>query len=136
MRITRIIATVILIACSSLSSAQESGMEIRARDLVSRYFAALAQGDTETVLSLIGGELLLNRQRLLENPEYSDYLSTNYWNSTISVVHSRKIAANLVAVDASIQKSPEEPFTVQLLVESLDEAGETLLIVGEQDAAD
>lgn len=124
-----------LLASAPLSAAQASDLEIRARNLVSHYFSALMQGDTRTVLRLIDGELLLNRKELLENPEYSEYLSRNYRNSTVSIRDSRQVADNRVEVDASIQKSAEEQFTVLLLVESMDEADEVLLIVSEQDAA-
>jgi hypothetical protein len=137
MRKTRIFSSLILmvlISTTALSFARDYGMETRARNLVSRYFDALTEGDTKTVLTLIGGELLLGRQELLENPEYSNYLIKNYRNSTVSVINSRQVDANLVEVDTSIYKSPDEQFELQLLVKSMDETGEHLLIVSEQDA--
>lgn len=124
----------VLISTTALSFAGNYDMETRARNLVSRYFDALTKGDTKTVLTLIGGELLLGRQQLLENPEYSNYLIKNYRNSTVSVTNSRQVDANLVEVDTSIYKSPDEQFELQLLVKSMDETGENLLIVSEQDA--
>ena len=135
MRKIRLFAFLGLLACTSLTTAQDSDMEIRARTLVSDYFAALMQGDTQTVLSLIGGEFLSSRQQLLENPEYSSYLSNNYLDASATVTGSSQVAANRVEVDVSIQKSPEEQFAIVLLVESMDTASEILLIIDERDSA-
>jgi len=123
-----------LMSTTALSFAGDYDMETRARNLVSRYFDALTEGDTKSVQTLIGGELLLGRQALLENPEYSNYLIKNYRNSTVSVMNSRQVDSNLVEVGVSIHKSPDEQLELQLLVKSMDETGENLLIVSEQDA--
>jgi len=123
----------ILIAFST--SAEESRLEMGARNLVSEYFAALTQGNTELLFSIIGGDLLESRRKLLQNPDYASYLSDAYKDTKVSITGSRQLTNHRVEVDARIEKSLDEQFTIRLIIEDADGTGAVLLIVAEQDSA-
>ena len=119
--------------CSSVATG-ETRLEENAQKLVSQYLVALIQGDTEQLLDIIGGDLLESRRTLLQNPDYSTYLTEVYADASVSVTGSRQLTANRVAVDAMIEKTVDEQFGLIFLVEIVKDKGKKLLIVAEQDA--
>jgi len=119
--------------CSSVATA-DTRLEENAQNLVSQYLAALIQGDTELLLDSIGGDLLERRRVLLQNPDYSTYLTEVYMGASVSVTGSRQLTANSVAVDAVIEKAADEQLGLIFLVEVVKDKGKKLLIVAEQDA--
>lgn len=119
--------------CSTVATG-ETRLEENAQKLVSQYLTALIQGDTELLLDIIGGDLLESRRRLLQNPDYSTYLTDVYADATVSVTGSRQLTASSVAVDVVIEKAVDEQLGFTFLIQVVKSKGNKLLIVAEQDA--
>ena len=130
-RLAILVISMILL-CSSVATA-DTRLEEKAQNLVSQYLAALIQGDTELLLDIIGGDLLESRRTLLQNPDYSTYLTEVYAGASLSVASSKQLSVNSVAVDVVIKKAVDEEFGFTFLVEVVKEKGKRLLIVAEQD---
>ena len=119
--------------CSSVAIG-DTGLEEKAQNLVSEYLTALKQGDTKLLLEIIGGNFLESRRTLLQNPDYSTYLIEFYTNASLSVTGSRQITDKSIEVNAVIENSVNEQFSLIFLVEIVKDKGNNLLIVAEQDA--
>jgi len=84
------------------ASAPQSKHAVEAQTVLLRYLDALAQGDTDVVRSLLGGDLLEKRRRLLENPTYSGYLIDTYGSARFSIDNIEDRSPDSVAIDISV----------------------------------
>ncbi|MFN2302655.1 MAG: hypothetical protein ACK2TV_02895 [Anaerolineales bacterium] len=84
----------------SIPTQADNGSRADAEKVLNRYFAALQSGDVEALQSLLGGELLEKRLRLLKNPTYPPYLRTTYQTTIFTIVESRFVAPNKVSIRA------------------------------------
>ena len=90
-----------LLYANIAQSAPQSDAQIEAENVVRTYHLALTQGDTITIKSLLGGDLLLKRRRLLDNPIYPSHLIEVYGGSTITI--TRNILNNdSITIEADI----------------------------------
>ena len=130
----KLAAVVIYIALQCSAALAGTHLEENAQKLVSQYLDALARGDTELLLDVIGGDLLKSRRALLENPSYPGYLIEAYTDTSVSVAGTRQLTANSVEVDVVIEKAVDEQFRLTFLVKADKDKPETLRIVSERDA--
>jgi len=73
-----------VVAAFSTAVFSQSGREA-AETLMTQYFQALQEGDTARLKSLLAGDLLDSRARLLSNPQYADQLRRLYSGAQFSV---------------------------------------------------
>jgi hypothetical protein len=79
-----------------------SNSEIEAQSVLTRYFSALTQGDITTLKSLLGGDLLNKRIRLLNNPTYPAFLVETYGSAHFSIEQISTVNSTDIEIDASI----------------------------------
>lgn len=84
------------------ASAPQSEDAIEAQAVLLRYLDALTQGNTGVLRSLLGGDLLEKRRRLLENPTYPAYLTDTYGSARFSIDNIEDRSPANVAIDVSI----------------------------------
>jgi hypothetical protein len=90
-----------LLYANTAHSMSQSDAQVEAESVVKAYHFALTQGDTVTIKSLFGGDLLIKRRRLLDNPTYPSHLIEVYGGSTIVI--TRNISSNdSITIDADI----------------------------------
>ncbi len=92
--------------------------EIEAENVLMSYFDSLITGDTETIINLLGGDLLKKRTALLNNPDYPEFLRNMYSNAFFEIVGHEQIKENKAIIDAKIilSLSPEEVIRVTFLL--------------------
>lgn len=100
----RLIAAILILGLSSINALAVAGAqdEMEAQAVLTRYFDALSQGDTLTLRSLMGGDLLEKRSRLLDNPSYPAFLVETYGSARYSIDNMEIISPTDIAVEASI----------------------------------
>ena len=103
--------------------------DIEAESVVSTYLSALHQGDTVTIKQTLGGDLLEARGSLLDNPSYANRLSKMYSTASSNIVRVSYIDAQHIAVDATIELSPDEVLQCRFIV--AQDGSEQLKIVEE-----
>lgn len=122
----------VALALTTLPAAgDDATLEAEARNLVSQYLIAIANGDTETIRTLIGGELLKSRSMLLDNPDYSAQLIEAHQDRTLSVTDANVVGPEQVEVDLRVKESGETRFDIHLLVAKTGGTSDELRIVSE-----
>lgn len=86
------------IAVTSAMTADESS----AQTVMNNYFLALSQGDTSTLKSLMTGDFLEKRSRLLDNPTYPAYLRETFGNARFTIDNINTSDSDVIVIDASI----------------------------------
>jgi hypothetical protein len=102
--IGRILASLVLFGITVTSYSQAASLsadQSAANSVVNSYFIALSQGDTVTIKSLLGGDLLEKRKRLLDNPTYQGQLTSIYNNARLNIT-SNVISNDSIAIDGVI----------------------------------
>ncbi|MBK8161666.1 MAG: hypothetical protein IPK65_00495 [Gammaproteobacteria bacterium] len=97
-------------------AASMSAIESEAGTVLLRYFSALTQGDTAALRSLMGGELLAKRSRLLDNPAYPGHLIQTYGQAHYTITKYSALDDTTVSIDAIITMSPEESINKRFLL--------------------
>ncbi len=87
-----------------------------AESVLTRYFAALSQGDTLTLRSLMGGSLLEKRSLLLDNPTYPAHLTSTYGQALFRINSYATFDDNSVSISATIDLSPDESINKRFLL--------------------
>lgn len=82
--------------------ASEDAAEIEAKGMLLRYLDALSQGDTRTLESLMAGDLLESRTRLLANPLWPAYLGSTFGDAEYSVERIERAGRDGFAIDVAI----------------------------------
>lgn len=116
---------------SAAAAVDNTSLEAEARNLVSQYLIAVAHGDTATIRTLIGGELLESRDLLLDNPDYSAQLIKAHQNRTLSVIDASVVGPDQVEVNLRVEESGESQFDIHLLVSKTSDTNDELRIVSE-----
>ena len=93
-----IIALLTLLATTPVMASPESEEEA----VLTHYFDALGQGDVLTLRSLMAGELLKKRSRLLDNPTYPAFLVNTYGNARFQIDAVKSIGPYAFIINASI----------------------------------
>jgi hypothetical protein len=98
------IKSAIIFALLSLLAAHitVASPESDAAAVLTRYFDALTQGDVLTLRSLMAGELLKKRSRLLDNPTYPAFLINTYGNARFQIDTVKSIGQSALTINASI----------------------------------
>lgn len=107
--IKRICATIIIICCfilsyNTLSYGQSEISEQEAKDFIAHYFSSLKNGDTEQLLSMLTGAYKKERQNLLKNTQYSDFLRNINADLTFEIVDMNVINGSKMAVNIIITR--------------------------------
>lgn len=90
--------------------------EIEAENVLMSYFDSLTTGDTETIINLLGGDLLKKRTALLNNPDYPEFLRNMYSNAFFEIVGHEQIKENKAIkaiIDAKIILNDQESMQVR-----------------------
>jgi hypothetical protein len=97
------------------------------------YFRALANGDSASLETLLGGDLLVKRRGLLGNPAYSDHLRNFYQGADFKVLEYESSSPESVSVDALISFPRGETVRRRYLLErsASDVQQSGFVIVGE-----
>ena len=111
-RIFCLIVVALSIQFSSSVSAEQTLDQLEAKEVVDRYFDALKQGDTGTIQSLLGGDLLTVQKALLDNPTYPEHLITMYKDATYEITALETSQDGYLVVDAKISMNDEESMKV------------------------
>lgn len=90
--------------------------------VMNQYFTALASGDTVSLKTLLGGDLLKKRSLLMDNPTYPAFLANTYMNASFSILGYTNTGPGTVAVDAVIHFSQNESIGKQYVLERSDSA--------------
>ena len=64
--------------CTTASMADEKSDTDQAKNTVEKYMSALSDGDTKTIIELLGGNFLKRRAQVLNSDQYSDLLQERY----------------------------------------------------------
>ena len=136
-RIIYLILVALSIQLTSIVSADQTLDQLEAREVIDRYFDALKQGDTQTIQSLLDGDLLTARKPLLNNPSYSDHLINVYKDMTYEITALKALEDGVLAVDTTIIMNDQESREKQYLLhraERENTASKQLYIFAEIDA--
>jgi hypothetical protein len=95
-----------------------------ANSVVNNYFIALSQGDTVTIKSLLGGDLLEKRKRLLDNPTYREQLISIYHNAHLNITNN-VISNDSIAIDSVITLNSGETLSRRYLLRKDFSSGAT-----------
>lgn len=136
MTCTRAITATLIVSMSwtyalATSATQD---ELEARMVLMRYFDALTQGDTLTLRSLMCGDLLERRSRLLDNPTYPAFLVETNGSARFSLDETEAISPSDMAIEASIIFDQESTALRRFLLtkeRSIPGAGENYCIYRE-----
>ena len=79
-----------------------SDIDPEAASVMDSYFLALAYGDTVTLETLLGGDLLSKRRMLLDNPAYSDNLRNTYQGAEFKILKYENISPDSITVEVLI----------------------------------
>ena len=119
-RMIYILAMILLFPNSSQSMPQ-SDSQIEAENVIKIYHLATTQGDTATIRSLLGGDLLKKRSTLLDNPTYPQHLISVYGGSTIEIMKNIIGNNGSITIEAKILlKTGEVQQRSYLLKENTD----------------
>lgn len=127
---------ILLTGTTAWADEQQTAEQEEAQAVVTRYFDALAQGDTETIKYLLGGKFLQRREKILSNPVYPDLLSELYALAEFEIIRSAPVGNNAIAVDTIITLNPQEIIKTRFLLAKLGHAPEEesrFRIVGENE---
>jgi hypothetical protein len=94
----------------------------QARSIVEVYLAALVQGDLASIRPLLGGTLLKEKERMLDDPHYSSKLSEIYSNATYEIISVMNAHGGNVAVDVRLMIDPTDYIDARFLVSEIDDA--------------
>lgn len=97
-----ILSLLLMPSINAVAATLTGANEIEARTVLSIYFDAMVQGDTLTMRSLLTGNLLKKRSRLLDNPTYPSYLAKTYGNASFSIDRLESTGSSTVAANVSI----------------------------------
>jgi len=117
------IVTLCLAICLSAftvtaQSADLAQIEQQTMSTVDAYLSALISGDTETIMSLLSGNLLRKKLSILSNPNYPSQLKS-FYNNADFIINKVKIETDdKVSVNATLVISNEEQLTFTLLLEN------------------
>lgn len=96
------VALLLLSLFSVHAPASQPEDAMAAEAVLTRYFDALTHGDTATLRSLMAGDLLEKRLRLLNNPTYPAYLIDTYQNARFLVDRIEPHEPHSIVIDVSI----------------------------------
>ena len=136
----RIIYLVLITLCiqfPSIVSADQTLDQLEAREVIARYFDALKQGDTQTIQSLLDGDLLTARKSLLNNPNYPDHLIVTYKDMAYEITALETLDDGVLKVDTTIAMNDQEARKTQYLLHRAERENTTskqLYIFAEIDA--
>lgn len=102
-------------AAPSASARGDSESRAAAESLVNRYIAALQDGDTDTLLALLGDPLLARQSRMLGNPAYGGFLRDRYRGAVVHITGSQSRGASTI-VDVDIRLADGSVVLTRLLV--------------------
>ena len=137
-RIIYLVLVALSLQLTSIVSADQTLDQLEAREVIDRYFDALKQGDTQTIQSLLDGDLLTARKPLLNNPSYPDHLISVYKDMAYEITALKALEDGVLAVDTTIVMNDQESREKQYLLhraERENTATEQLYIFAEIDAA-
>lgn len=100
-----IILSLILVFCLSQPAVAQTKKVTSggAQNLVNRYCAFLASGDTAAILDILGGKLLQKRADLLKNnPSYGNFIADHYRHAEFEIENVTSITDTKAAVDLSV----------------------------------
>jgi len=83
------------------------------------YFAALAAGDRQTLMSLLSGDELIRSESQLSDPEYSQFLINRYSSATLEIVGSG-VRDGLHTVDIIIWLNDFESIKERLILQAIE----------------
>ncbi len=114
-----------------------TGSNAETASVMNQYFGALVNGDTGTLKTLLAGDLLEKRSSLLDNPEYSGFLSATYMNASFKILNYDTSDPNIVRIDALITLDQDETIQKQYtLTKSTSASGvATYRIISEKSSA-
>ena len=105
----RCLMALCLTAALPVSLSQETAVAVPAGDVnpeaatvMDSYFLALASGDSASLRTLLGGDLLVKRERLLDNPAYSGHLKNTYQGVDFNVLKYENNGPDSLTVEALI----------------------------------
>jgi len=101
---------------SSIVHAELTFDQLEAKAVVDRYFDALKQGDTQTIQSLLDGDLLTEQKALLNNPMYPGHLISMYQVATFEVITLETFDDGSIAVDTNVIIDNEESMHTRYLL--------------------
>jgi hypothetical protein len=127
MMMTRVLLLLVLfLAAGPVALADASSeAEAEARTVLLRYFDALTQGDVSTLRSLMGGELLEKRSRLLDNPTYPEYLVETYQQARFEIERYAVMNEDSIAIDAVIVFPTDESMVKRFLLTRAANGGQS-----------
>jgi hypothetical protein len=120
-RIISLLFVPMALLCLHLTFAQGAAPASSVNDaqvslVMDQYFGALVNGDIATLKSVLGGDLLKKRSSLLDNPDYSGYLSATYMNATFKILSIETSKPDTVTVDALITLDQDESIRKQYVL--------------------
>lgn len=115
-------AQIVFVISALVLSTQTAGAqplsqsEMEAKATLVRYFDALANGDTSTLRSLMGGDFLNKRSRLLDNPTYPSHLIGAFQNAVFSFTRLTPMDNENITADITITLPTGEKMNKQFLL--------------------
>lgn len=126
----KLILLPLIISCLffiNTAQAQPSKSELAAIDVVNKYFAALQQGDVNTIKTVLGGNLLRQTENYLDQANYGTQLVARFSGSTLDIASSRIINDNTVVVNAVIQINADEQLKLSYKLQDTSTSGQFLI---------
>jgi len=111
-----------IVLAQAIASDHPGGLESDAKAVIQRYFDALIQGDTADLRSLMGGDLIAKRSKLLDNPTYSTHLINTYGQARYKINSYNILGDDAVTVDVTITLSPDETINKRFLLKKAAES--------------
>lgn len=96
------------------AAAQNAAVEL----IMDQYFAAMVNGDVETLKMLMAGDLLEKRAQLMDNPDYPAHLAETYMNATFAILGVTDNGPSTVSVDALITFGQDETIAKRYVLEA------------------
>lgn len=93
-----------------------SAVPPQAEVVVARYINALANGDTAGLRSVLGGNLLRKRQRLLGNPAYAQELRKTYAGTRHEILRTKVLAEDRLQLDVQLWYGKQESHITRLIL--------------------
>ena len=90
--------------------------KLEAEDVLVRFFDAQVLGDTGTIKTFLGGHLLKKREKLLNNPSYSDFLRKTYKNARLEIIAYERLKENTIQIDTIILMNEQETIQVNFIL--------------------
>jgi len=102
------------------------------RGIANTYFSALSSGDSQALLSLFAEDALLRNKDQLQDPAYSQFLTTRYSSARLEIVGSG-VRGDLPTVDIIIWMNDIESIKERLILRAIDGPnGVSYLIVSQE----